>query len=115
MQLVFHLQHSARSDACLPRIVGLLAAAWLDLPIVERITLLMSFTGKERNMYTLQVEKMSCGHCANAITKAVQAVDAQAKVQVDLAQKKVQIESAASLERVREVIVEAGYPVTAAA
>lgn len=63
-------------------------------------------------MYTLQVEKMSCGHCVNAVTKAVQAVDGQAKVQVDLAQKTVQVDSSSPVDRITAAIVVAGYPVT---
>ena len=35
-------------------------------------------------MYQLQVENMSCGHCVNAVTKAVQSVDPQAQVQIEL-------------------------------
>ncbi|GGC12070.1 heavy metal transport/detoxification protein [Oxalicibacterium flavum] len=66
-------------------------------------------------MYTMQVENMSCGHCVNAVTKAVQAVDAQAAVNVDLAQKTVKVESGAPLDAVAAAIVDAGYPVTARA
>lgn len=62
-------------------------------------------------MYELQVENMSCGHCVNAVTKAVQAVDAQASVNVDLAQKKVNVQSGAALDRISAAIVDAGYPV----
>ncbi len=66
-------------------------------------------------MYELQVENMSCGHCVNAVTKAVQAIDARATVNVDLAQHKVRVESAAALEKISGAIVEAGYPVTGSA
>ncbi|WP_293778680.1 cation transporter [uncultured Oxalicibacterium sp.] len=62
-------------------------------------------------MITLKVENMSCGHCVNAVTKAVQAVDAQASVAVDLATKTVQVTSDASREQVVAAIQEAGYPV----
>lgn len=63
-------------------------------------------------MYELTVEKMSCGHCVNAVTKAVQSVDAQAEVNVDLAQQKVRVQSGAALEKISAAIVDAGYPVT---
>ncbi len=64
--------------------------------------------------YQLTVEKMSCGHCVRAVTEAVREVDADAAVQVDLGAGAVRVDSAASLERVRAAIVEAGFPVTAA-
>jgi copper chaperone len=62
-------------------------------------------------MYELQVEGMSCGHCVNAVTKSVQAIDASAKVEVDLASQKVCVTSAATLEDIQSAISEAGYPV----
>jgi copper chaperone len=66
-------------------------------------------------MYELQVEKMSCGHCVNAVTKSVQAIDAQAKVDVDLAQRMVRVQSAAELAKIVAAIADAGYPVSASA
>ncbi|MET3131638.1 copper chaperone [Oxalobacteraceae bacterium GrIS 1.11] len=65
-------------------------------------------------MYELQVDNMSCGHCVGAVTKAVQALDPQAQVQVDLADKSVKVESSVSLAQISAAIVEAGYPVGAA-
>lgn len=62
-------------------------------------------------MYELKVEGMSCGHCVSAVTKSVQEVDASAKVDVNLAQQKVHVKSAAPLEKIQGAIVEAGYPV----
>ncbi|MBV7535704.1 heavy-metal-associated domain-containing protein [Duganella sp. sic0402] len=66
-------------------------------------------------MYQLQVENMSCGHCVGAVTKAVQAIDAAAKVEIDLASKSVKIDSATPLASLQSAIVDAGYPVTSAA
>ncbi|WEF33425.1 heavy-metal-associated domain-containing protein [Pseudoduganella chitinolytica] len=65
-------------------------------------------------MYELQVENMSCGHCVASVTKAVQAVDGAARVDVDLAGKQVKVASSAPLDAVKAAIAEAGYPVTAA-
>jgi copper chaperone len=64
-------------------------------------------------MYELQVEGMSCGGCVRSVTKAVQAVDGDARVEVDLASKKVRVETGASLDAVKSAISEAGYDVTA--
>lgn len=62
-------------------------------------------------MYELKVEGMSCGHCASAVTKSVQAVDAAAKVEVDLPQQKVLVNSSARMEDITAAIADAGYPV----
>jgi copper chaperone len=66
-------------------------------------------------MYELQVDGMTCGGCVRSVTKSVQGVDGNAKVDVDLASKTVRIDSAASLERIRSAIDDAGYDVTASA
>jgi copper chaperone len=65
-------------------------------------------------MYQLEVQNMTCGHCAATVTKAVKAVDSEATVNVDLAAKTVAVSSSVPLDVVRSVIVEAGYPVTKA-
>lgn len=66
-------------------------------------------------MYQLQVENMSCGHCVNAVTKAVQSVDPQAQVQIELEEKSVKVGTDKSLDAISAAIIEAGYPVTKAA
>lgn len=65
-------------------------------------------------MYQLEVQNMTCGHCAATVTKAVKAIDSAATVNVDLAAKTVAVSSSAPLDVVRSVIAEAGYPVTKA-
>lgn len=59
------------------------------------------------------VEGMSCNHCVKAVTKAVQQLDPQAQVQVDLAGKKVEVESSQAREAIAKAIADEGYAVTA--
>ena len=66
-------------------------------------------------MYELQVEGMTCGGCVRSVTRSVQSIDSKARVDVDLAGRKVRIASEASLDAVRSAITEAGFPVTASA
>lgn len=66
-------------------------------------------------MYELTVEGMSCQHCVGRVTKSVQAVDADAKVAIDLDKASVRIDSRADLDRIVAAIDGAGYPVTARA
>ena len=68
---------------------------------------------KGNTMYELQVEGMSCGGCVRGVTRSVQALDAGAKVAVDLDTGKVSIEATAGLDAIVAAISEAGYPVTA--
>jgi copper chaperone len=61
-------------------------------------------------MQTFRVDDMTCGHCASAITKAVRAVDAGAKVEVDLQKHLVHIEpTEADGRELKDAIAEAGY------
>lgn len=69
----------------------------------------------EHTMYELTVEGMSCQHCVGRVTKSVHAVDADAKVAIDLDKASVRIDSQAELERLVAAIDGAGYPVTARA
>lgn len=62
-------------------------------------------------MFEFQIPSMSCGHCIRAVTEAVQSVDAQAKVQVDLAQHQVTVETSQQRAAIVAALAEAGYPV----
>lgn len=64
-------------------------------------------------MLRFQVEGMSCGHCAQAVTQAVQEIDASAEVTIDLASKTVDVRSSATSASVAEAIRRAGYEAAA--
>ena len=67
-------------------------------------------------MVTFEVNDMTCGHCIGAITKAVAFVDPGAKVQVDLASHRVQIEpTASSAASLSDAIKAAGFTPVAVA
>ncbi len=66
-------------------------------------------------MTSFTVNDMSCGHCVRSITQAVQAQDPAARVEIDLAQHRVDVASATlDAGRLRAVIAEAGYAPEAA-
>ena len=61
-------------------------------------------------MIAFEVQDMTCGHCVSTVTKAVQAADRDARVSVDLARHRVEIEpAAADAERLAQAIRAAGY------
>ena len=60
-------------------------------------------------MHQFSVSDMTCGHCVSAVTKAVKSVDAQAKVEVSLSDKRVAVRSSLSQQEIAEAIREAGY------
>ena len=64
-------------------------------------------------MLAFEVKDMTCGHCVSAITKAVEAADPGAHVQVDLATHRVQIHPVSSdRARLAEAISAAGFTPT---
>lgn len=65
-------------------------------------------------MQILKVSGMSCGHCVRAITRAVQAGDPAAEVQIDLGAGEVRVASRQSLEQLLEAIRAKGYEAEAA-
>lgn len=61
-------------------------------------------------MMEFDIAAMSCGHCARTITETVQQIDPQAQVEVDLAHRKVTIDSTRDRAVLADALVEAGYP-----
>lgn len=61
-------------------------------------------------MISFHVNDMTCGHCVNTITRAVKAADKDATVVIDLAARRVEIETSSldSAELAR-IITDAGY------
>lgn len=66
-------------------------------------------------MLRYTVEDMTCGHCVQAITGAVNGLDPVATVAVDLAARTVDVATTASPDAVAAAIREAGYSPQAAA
>ncbi|MAB99477.1 MAG: heavy metal transporter [Pseudomonadaceae bacterium] len=60
-------------------------------------------------MVTLQVAGMGCNSCVNKITRAVLALDQHAKVIIERAAGRVEVESDLQPESVRETIERLGF------
>jgi copper chaperone len=58
----------------------------------------------------LTLPGMTCGHCVKTVTAAVQRVDPQARLQVDLPAHRVSIASAAPREAFARALADEGYP-----
>ena len=59
------------------------------------------------------VEGMTCGHCEKAVTKALLALDAQAKIVINRTHNSVQVDSEQPREALAKAIAEEGYRVAA--
>jgi copper chaperone len=62
------------------------------------------------NTIEFTLPDMTCGHCARTVTTAVQRVDAQAKLQIDLPTHKVRIDSEQGADAFRRALADEGYP-----
>ena len=60
-------------------------------------------------MIEFNVQDMTCGHCAATITDAVKAVDPAGRCEIDLAAKRVKVDSAFSADRIAAAISKAGF------
>jgi|LauGreDrversion4_2_1035121.scaffolds.fasta_scaffold217620_2 copper chaperone len=56
---------------------------------------------------------MTCQHCVRAVRLAIEAVDSQAQVEIDLASGRVAVRSTLARARIAAAIREEGYSVTA--
>lgn len=66
-------------------------------------------------MLKLYVPDMTCGHCAGVVTKAIQSVDAGAKVNVDLKTQTLTIDANSDGRAFAQALEVAGYPATISA
>ncbi|HEN8799284.1 heavy-metal-associated domain-containing protein [Pseudomonas sp. CM25] len=60
-------------------------------------------------MQVFNVQGMTCGHCVKAVTRAVQAQDGAAEVEVDLAARQVRVQSELAQEQILVAIRDEGY------
>lgn len=65
-------------------------------------------------MVEFDVPDMTCGHCAATITEAVKSVDPAGRCEIDVAARRVRVESAMSEERLASAIARAGFTPTPA-
>lgn len=61
-------------------------------------------------MHHFTLPDMSCGHCVAAITEALQAVDAQARIAIDRERRTADVDSTLPREALAAALAEAGYP-----
>ncbi len=57
------------------------------------------------------IPDMTCGHCKSAVEAAVQSVDPQARIQVDLEARTARVETGAAEAEVAQAIRDAGFSV----
>jgi copper chaperone len=57
------------------------------------------------------VEGMTCGHCEKAVTKALLAIDPQAKIVIDRSVNQVEVDSTQTREALKQAIADEGYRV----
>lgn len=61
-------------------------------------------------MYLFNIPKMTCGGCAMSVTKALQGVDAKARIDTNPAKREVSVESSVDEATLRAALRQAGYP-----
>ena len=67
---------------------------------------------RDETMIELSIPEMSCGHCKASIEKAISAADASSKVEVDLENRTVKIDSNLEQSALLAAVEKAGYEAT---
>lgn len=57
----------------------------------------------------IHIENMTCGGCVRGVTRAIESVDAQAKIRADVATRHVEVNSVAAPEVLLAALQDAGY------
>ena len=65
-------------------------------------------------MTTFNIPKMSCGHCKATVEKTIHAIDPEAKIEFDMASRRITLDSRAKPDNVQVALASAGYPATLA-
>jgi copper chaperone len=58
----------------------------------------------------LRIDAMTCGGCARSVTATIKDVDPNAKVDIDVAAKLVNVDTAADQQKILEALAEDGFP-----
>jgi copper chaperone len=61
-------------------------------------------------MHKLHLPTMTCGGCLKAVTRAVQSLDGSARIEGDLATRKIVVQSSVQETGLIEALRKAGYP-----
>jgi copper chaperone len=62
--------------------------------------------------FQVTVANMACSACSDTITKAIQTIDPNAKINADPKTKLVNVDTIASFTEIKQAITTAGYTVT---
>ena len=60
-------------------------------------------------MHTFHIQNMTCGGCVRGVTRAIQSVDPDARVQADVPARRVQVVSEQPREIVKAALTKSGY------
>jgi copper chaperone len=85
----------------------------LHLAMVGRYTLPFAYPLflQEQAMIEFNVTGMSCQHCVKAVTESIRQIDPAARVNIDLEQGRVAVESTQPVPELKAAIEDAGYTV----
>ncbi|KQX87436.1 heavy-metal-associated domain-containing protein [Variovorax sp. Root473] len=61
-------------------------------------------------MQAFEIQSMTCGSCAGRITRAIKDLDPQARLEVDVKQRTVRIDTNEDRPSLVAALTEAGYP-----
>lgn len=60
-------------------------------------------------MHEFQLPNMTCGHCAGMVSQTLRMTDPECKIQVDMPNRTVVVQSAEDRQTLTDALTEAGY------
>jgi copper chaperone len=69
----------------------------------------------EEDPMRFQIPNMSCGGCARSVTRAIESVDANARIAIDQASREVEVSTDLPSHQIVAALAAAGYPAQPAA
>jgi len=61
-------------------------------------------------MTTYHIPDMSCGHCKSTVEKTIHGLDPAARIEFDMAARKIAVESKADVTAVTAALAKVGFP-----
>lgn len=83
--------------------------ARLDLPALEA-PICSGMKRAKEGLMRFHLPNMSCGGCARSVTRAIQSVDADARIVIDQSRREVELTSDLPRDRFASALAAAGFP-----
>lgn len=91
-------------------VAGSSASSVLDLPTVATLILGRTNPAPKESQMQFHIRDMTCGSCVRHVNEAIAKVDPAAKVEADIAARKITVITTATPQQIEQTLRDDGYP-----